>query len=205
MLPKKSYERCASRFSRPGSGLTLVEVILVLALLVVIGAVSAPLLQGSLSRAGLHSAGDLVRGAWAKGRLAAMQNGQTCVFRYEPGGGRFQIFALNQIGMPETNDLAPDDPATEHAAVDMLRLSENRLPDGVVFAGGDVAASNQLVALLPAAAAGPWSEPILFNPDGTTSDASVLLTNSHLTTIRVTLRGLTGISNAIDVASEAAQ
>ena len=51
-------------------GLTLVEVILVLALLVVIGAVSAPLLEGSFARAGLRHGGDLLRAAWGRARLA---------------------------------------------------------------------------------------------------------------------------------------
>jgi len=187
----------------PQRGLTLVEVILVLTLLVVIGAVSAPLLEGSFSRAELHGAGDLLRGAWAKARLAAMQTGQTCVFRFEPNGSRFQIVALNQLGLPEANELQPDDPNIEHKAVDMLRLSRSRLPDGVVFAAGDVSTSSQLMATLPGAAEGPWSAPVLFHPDGTTSDASVLLSNEQQTTIRVTLRGLTGISNTTDVASEA--
>ena len=187
----------------PQRGLTLVEVILVLTLLVVIGAVSAPLLEGSFSRAELHGAGDLLRGAWAKARLAAMQTGQTCVFRFEPNGSRFQIVALNQLGLPEANELQPDDPNIEHKAVGMLRLSRSRLPDGVVFAAGDVSTSSQLMATLPGAAEGPWSAPVLFHPDGTTSDASVLLSNEQQTTIRVTLRGLTGISNTTDVASEA--
>ena len=189
----------------PQRGLTLVEVILVLALLVVIGAVSMPLLESSFSRAGLHSAGDTLRGAWAKARLAAMQSGQTCVFRYEPNGSRFQIATLNELELPETSALQPDAAGTRREAVDMLRLPRNRLPDGVVFAAGDVATSTQLLATLPGAADGPWSQPILFYPDGTTSDASVLLSNSRQTMIRVTLRGLTGISNTTDVTSEALQ
>ena len=58
-------------------GLTLVEVILVLALLVVIAAVSTPLLEGSFTRAGLQGGGDLLRAAWGKARLAAMESGET--------------------------------------------------------------------------------------------------------------------------------
>jgi hypothetical protein len=48
-----------------------------------------------------------------------------------------------------------------------------------------------------------WSPPILFKPDGTTSDASVVLQNDRGETIRVTLRGLTGIASASEVGSEA--
>jgi prepilin-type N-terminal cleavage/methylation domain-containing protein len=182
-------------------GLTLVEVLLVLTLLVVVGAVTAPLLEGSFSRAGLNSAADVLRGAWAKARLAAMQTGQPYAFRLEPNGSRFQILALNELGLPESNVLEPET-NVEHKAVDMLRLPQTRLPDGIVFTAGEVSTSNQLLATIPGAAEGPWSSPIVFHPDGTTSDASILLSNSQQTTIRVTLRGLTGVSNTTDAPTE---
>ena len=54
------------------NGLTLVEVILVLSLLVVIGAISVPLLNGSFSRAHLNAAADLLRDAWSRSRLTAV-------------------------------------------------------------------------------------------------------------------------------------
>ena len=173
-----------------------------LALLVVIGAVSAPLLGGSFSRAGLRSGGDVLRGALARTRLAAMESGQTYVFRYEPNGSRYQILTLSEVGLPEGNVIAPDT-GGERDVSDRLRLSENRLPEGIVFATGNVSASSQLMATLGSTGEGPWSAPILFQPDGTTSDASILLTNGQQQTIRVTLRGLTGISNISDVGNEA--
>jgi hypothetical protein len=77
------------------------------------------------------------------------------------------------------------------------------LPDGVIFADAQVSSSNQLTATLGSTGGGSWSSPILFRPDGTTSDASVLLVNASGMTIRVTLRGLTGISNASEVGKEA--
>jgi len=181
--------------------LTLVEICLVLALLVVIGSFAIPLMDGGLARAALVGGGDLLRGAWAKARLTAMQSGQTHAFRFEPAGSRFQIVELGQLGLPEASE-APGEIAAA-APADMLRLPKNRLPDGVTFVSGDVANSNQVLATMPAAAEGPWSAPILFHPDGTTSDASLLLTNGRQATIRVTLRGLTGISNMTEIGSEA--
>ena len=185
------------------NGLTLIEVILVLSLLVVIGAVSVPYLNGSFSRAHLHGASDVVRDAFARGRLAAVQTGQTHVLRFEPKGSRYQIVPLDHLGLPETSALPPDDPDAEHSPHDMLRVSQARLPDNVIFAAGDVAASNQVAALLGAPADEAWSAPVLFNPDGTTSDASVLLQNDQGQTIRVTLRGMTGIASASEVGMEA--
>jgi prepilin-type N-terminal cleavage/methylation domain-containing protein len=194
----------AESAGRGHQGLTLVEVILVLALLVVIGAVSAPLLEGSFSRAGLQSAADVVRGAWSKARIAALQSGQTHVFRFEPHGGRFQVVLINDLGLPASNDLQPQIPGTEQRPVDMLRLSRSRLPDGVFFAAADISSSRQLAAMLPDVEGGSWSQPVVFHADGTTSDASLLLSNQNQNTIRVTLRGLTGISNTGHVDSEAA-
>ena len=187
----------------PRFGLTLLEVCLVLAILVVIAGISLPLMEGTLSRAALEGGSDLLRGAWAKARLAAMQSGETYVFRFEPQGSRFQIVALDSLGAPELNELAPDENDAEPFTSQIVSLSDNRLPDGIVFTGGDVSLSNQLMAMLPTATEGPWSQPILFHPDGTTSDAYVLLANNRQITMRVSLRGLTGISQTVDAESEA--
>jgi type II secretory pathway pseudopilin PulG len=194
----------APRPAAQTNGLTLIEVVLVLSLLVVVAAISVPYLNGAFSRAHLNSSSDVLRDAWSRARLAAMQTGETHVFRFEPKGARYQIVPLDKLSLPEANELTPDDPDAEHSPHDMLRLSQARLPDNVIFAAGDIAASNQVAALLGAPSDETWSAPILFNPDGTTSDASVLLQNDRGQTIRVTLRGMTGIATASDVGMEAA-
>jgi Tfp pilus assembly protein FimT len=190
--------------SRRKAGLTLVEVCLVLAILVAIAAITAPAMQGTFSRTALAGGGAIVREAFAKGRLTAMQTGKTQVFRFEPKGARFQLVELDSLGLPENSDLPPEDKDDEHSPSDMLRLSLNRLPDKVIFTAGDVSASNQVAALLGSPKDNVWSPPVLFNPDGTTSDATVLLENDRGQTIRVTLRGLTGIASASNVGREAA-
>ena len=182
-------------------GLTLVEVILVLALLVVISAVSAPLLEGSFTRASLQNGGDLLRAAWSRARLAAMESGQTHVFRFELRGSRYQITTLDSLSTPQA-DPVPEAEDARHDPSDLIRLGQDRLPDGIVFAVGDISASSQVEATLGPMPVGVWSGPILFHPNGTTSDASVLLANDKQQTIRVTLRGLTGISNASEVGKE---
>jgi Tfp pilus assembly protein FimT len=195
------FDDASRPVARP-NGLTLVEVILVLSLLVIIGAVSVPVMNGSFSRARLNGAADMLRDAWSRGRLAAMQSGKTCAFRFEPKGSRFQLRTLDELSLPESDELAPDDKDAEHEAVDILRLTQNRLPDDVIFAAGDVATSAQVLATLGSQKEAVWSDPILFNPDGTTSDASLVMQNDKGLTIRVTLRGLTGIASASDVGNE---
>jgi len=176
---------------------------LVLALLVVVGAMTMPALEGTISRTALTGGASIVRGGMAKARLQAMQSGQTQVFRVEPKGSRYQIIAFADLSLPESDALPTDDPDAEHSGYDRLRRPENRLPDGVRFVACDVAASAQAAAMLGDSKGNAWSDPILFNPDGTTSDASVLLQNDQGMTVRVILRGLTGIANAGNVGKEA--
>jgi Tfp pilus assembly protein FimT len=190
----------------PRQALTLFEVLLVLALLVVIAAVSMPLVANSLGRARLENSGELVRAAWGRARLSAMKAGEPYVFRYEPKGSRYQIAQLSAVNSEDAGDLNTVPPESEedaeYAEADMLRLAKSRLPMEIVFAAGDVSAVPQLAGAA-AATTGGWSQPILFYPDGTTSDASVLVANSSKETVRITLRGLTGISRAGEVANEA--
>jgi len=178
----------------------------VLALLVVISSVTVPLLSKSLSYTRLQHSGDLLRAAWGKARLAAMRSGESYVFRYEPKGSRFQIALLSAITAEDADDaniLPPEDAGdAEYAAQDILRLSRSRLLEEIVFASGNVASVPQMAAVA-AATKGGWSAPIVFYPDGTASDAVVLLANPAGLTLQVTLRGLTGISRAGQIGNEA--
>jgi hypothetical protein len=179
-------------------------VCLVLALLVVIGAISAPMLGGSFTRAALHGASDLLRGAWSRARLAAMESGQTYVFRFQPNGRAYQIVTLADLGAvgAEAVPVESVEGTEEEQPGDILRLAKNSLPSGITFASGEVSASSQVMATLGAPSGGAWSSPVLFHPDGTTSDATVVLANDAGQTVRVTLRGLTGSSNVSDVGAE---
>jgi type II secretory pathway pseudopilin PulG len=195
--------RAAHRPPRLGgpTGLTLVEVMLVLALLVVIGAIATPLLEGAFTRASLQNGGDLLRAAWSRARIAAMESGQAHVFRFECHGNRYIIKTLDVLGTAEGDPAVPFDDKPRDAS-DLIRTSEARLPDGITFASADIASSSQVEATLGKTPNGVWSSPIVFRPDGTTTDASVLLANEEQQTVRVTLRGLTGISNASEVGRE---
>jgi len=190
--------------ARPG-GFTLVEVILVLSLLVIVASVSMPYLNKSFSRAHLNAATDILRDALNRGRLTAMQSGEVQAFRCEPKGARFQLLVLDKLSLPESSVPPPDNTDGEHSENDILRLAPPRLPDNLIFADAEVAASNQVGAMLGKSKDDSWSMPILFNPDGTTSDASILLQSDQRRTIRITLRGVTGLVNSGAVGSEAAQ
>jgi prepilin-type N-terminal cleavage/methylation domain-containing protein len=207
------------------SGFTLIEVVLVLSLLVVIFAVSVPYLGSSFSRANLSGAADLVRGALARSRVKAMESGRAQVFRCERDNGEYKTIALadlelqnnsSGVGGNASYERANDsenredenssgDSSNENSPSDILRLEANRLPSDVKFAAVEVASSTMVAAIYGTAGDDSWSDPIVFNPDGTSSDASILLQNDREQTIRVTLRGLTGVATAGDIGSEEVQ
>lgn len=194
LYPVRGNTSSVHRNPHPRSAVTLIELMLVLVLLVIIASLSIPVLQGSLTQAKLENGAELLRSAWTRARLAATESGDTKVFRFEQNGSRFQVISLGELGLPEQATIQPDETG-EREAVDVLRLDEARLPDGVLFASADISASAQVSALTGGVAAGTvWSAPIVFRPDGTTSDAVVVLTNDTQQTIRVILRGLTGVS-----------
>ena len=140
-----------------------------------------------------------------KARLAAMQSGQTYVFRFEPNGSRFQIVTLDAIGLPRDERAARRRIPTRRARgrPTCLRLSQNRLPDGVIFAAGDVASSSQVWPRCRTCRPGPGRARSCFAPTARRPTPASSLSNDRQQTIRVTLRGLTGISNASDVGDEA--
>ncbi len=161
-----TFVSCVTRQSRPPRrrGLTLVEVCLVLALLVVIASFAIPLLGGAVERAIAHERRRAAASGLDRARLAAMQSGQTYVVRFEPNGSRFQVLSLNQLALPESQELPPDDPDVEHSPYDILRFFKNRLPDGVIFGRADVANSNQLTATMGSAGDGPGPRRSCFVP-----------------------------------------
>jgi len=119
-------------------GLTLIEICLVLTLLVVIASFAVPLLGGAIERRSLMSGAGLLQAGWTRARLAAMQSGQTYVVRCQPKGSQFQVLSLDQLVMPERQELPPEDPDTEQTPYDILRFFKTRLPSGVIFGRADV-------------------------------------------------------------------
>src|SRR4029079_17864040 len=188
-------KRTARRLSRPG--FTLFEVILVLVLLVVIGALTVPVLTGSFSRGQIRNASSVVVATWTEARLKAMDSGQPYLFRCQLKGAEFQVLSLAEFA---EGSAPPPSPPEEDDNV-RLRLSKKRLPSGVSFATAEFAPSQQLIAQV-GSTEGDWSSPIVFQPDGTCSDATVLLVNESKKTVRVTLRGITGAVRVGDIGTE---
>ena len=78
------------------------------------------------------------------------------------------------------------------------------LPDVVTFAGGSAALESRSQSIEQEIQdanmfSGDWSQPILFYPDGSSSDAWVIVANEREVGIRVSLRGMTSASRLSEV------
>jgi hypothetical protein len=220
-LARQSASRPAP--ARRRSGLTMLELLLVLALIVAVGAAAMPAFFGPLENYRLRKSAELVRTQWEKLRIQAMRSGQTMMFRFQVGGNRAQGGPWNTgedmlEGSPFAGGGMMMNPAAAMPAAGGMGLPggstyqlEEELPDQVMFVGVEAAASmrDAMIQQTAAAMAGPnqlpedqaWSPPILFYPDGTSSTVRLLLQNKQQTFIMIRLRGLTGVAEISDLMS----
>ena len=149
-------------------GFTMMELILVMALLIMVGALSAPSFVGWAENQRLRKSGDIVQTAWARARIRAMKSGETIVFRYEIGGSRYRVEAwqtpgemagfgfADQFGLNNNNSNDPlllpsadgDDPSLANDDTGLspsplgletgLESAEQVLPRGITFVGSEI-------------------------------------------------------------------
>lgn len=197
---------------RGRQGFTLLELLLVLALLVIVAALAVPALQGTMVNQRLRSAGDLLRSQMAKARVRAMKTGRTHAMWIEPEGARYRIepwmtgdealegnTAAAAVGGLAGGGAPASDPN--------LLITEEQLPEGVVFYVAETVQDNRamLAQQSTASASGATlgdAPPIIFYPDGTTSSARVAVTDGQGLFVLVSLRGLTGIALVTDPLTE---
>jgi prepilin-type N-terminal cleavage/methylation domain-containing protein len=196
---------------------TLLEILLVLAILVVIAAVATPSIARFARTQELRSSADVIRGEWARARVKAMKSGRVHVFVFEPDGRHYSVdYWIAEDDVLEAGDDAalkkPDsfsdatrDPAETNSSSTSAMFAEE-LPDGVRFLIGqseETARSAEVAADIEAAGTATdevtWSAPILFYSDGTTSTAEIILANKEGRAVRVSLRGLTGVAHVSEV------
>lgn len=184
-------------------GFTLVELLLVLALAVVLAALSWPAVRGPLSRMRLRQSAGQLEAIFAEAKYQAITTGDVYEVRYQRGGGRLEwspsvLFA--SYAEEEVKTTSEDTPSRRH---------EFSLPPGIAFADDATTLSvdDGVDAVSSAERAGvgetddasrDWSEPIWFYPDGTSSDAVIRLASRLGVAVQVRLRGLTGTARVED-------
>jgi type II secretion system protein H len=191
----------------PRRGFTLVELLLVLAILVILAATAAPILRGTMQDAALRSAADQIRVEMTRANVRAMKTGRIQVFRFEQGGTQFSVQPY--AAADDEIEAAPavqgfGNAEEEVASARLDKTLAVTLPEGVTFASGEALAEGRAMAIEQDISQsnrfeGDWSQPILFYPDGSSSDAYVIVVNQREVGIRIDLRGMTGAATLGDI------
>ena len=165
------------------AGFTLMESMAVLAVLLIIAAVTFPTFRGLTGNSDQKAAADVVRGRIADARGMAMEYGQPYRLAISADGTRIRL-------APDTQDFATL-PAAEYASGSAICL-ESRLDK--CTAG--LAADDDGVA---PGSDGEWQTVGTFLPDGTCREVGTIVTISEANypPLRIQLRGVSGSSRVL--------
>ena len=195
------------------SGFSLVELLIVMAVLAAVAGLVLPSMRGPLDKSRLTGAAKELQASLAKARSLAIRESSQVVFRYEISGDRYIIerapdvlntmitvledpsgAATTPSGLTTESAATPTQPidGTGESNLISLTLREGQLPVGVTFAEPVVSAS---VTSEPSAASlRRWSDPIRFEPSGRAQDATIRVAGQRDFVVDVTLRGLTAMA-----------
>lgn len=190
MHPLRDQRRPAES---PSGGFTLFEMLVVLALIAVAMAVTWPALQRMSNRQQLIQGAELARIRLLAARVHSVDHGVPYQFRFEPGGQRYCVLHGDELG---------ETPLAVGGGTVKLPISAGKLPGKAKFnrleigtTGGGMIPETRFSPLPDAhdLAIVEWSPPIVFQPDGSSLDQMITLTEPDSgITIELMLRGLTG-------------
>ncbi len=180
------------------AGFTLLELLLVLAVLITVAALSWPRMMRYIRENSLKQNVETVRRELASTRILAIESGLTYQFRFEPTAQAFVILPFDRP------DLVATDPQSTTSPKPKLKTIAGHLstdcqfepvPDKSGHSTGGQPLPEMWLALLKDGALysqTSWSQPILFRPNGEAQDARLLIRDKVGNSIELTVRGLTG-------------
>jgi len=182
-----------SRF-RGRPGFTLLELLVVVAILVVMAALVAPNVVSQVQETRVAQAAESVRDIIARSRTFALDTGIDYQFRYEPNGRKFVVLPV-ELEPSDSNSTGGRSETSNY-----LRLS-GELNEGFRLLAADD--DNQRIESLEANWFGQldnalqlsqatWSSPIVFRFDGTADDADLQVTTDERLAADLSVPGLTG-------------
>jgi prepilin-type N-terminal cleavage/methylation domain-containing protein len=177
---------CKSR-----SAFTLFEMVLVLAVLVVLAAVTYPAFDAMYGGYRVTGAADVIRAAWASARAHALDEGRPYRFAVVPGKGNYRI-APDSPEFWTGNGPQQDGPNPAFVLEEALQKVRFVHPDALRDGGTELSGD----ASLPVGSIDPgmWSLVATFMPDGSArEDIEIVLHGRGARPLLLKLRGLTGV------------
>jgi prepilin-type N-terminal cleavage/methylation domain-containing protein len=177
--------------ARRRRGYTLMEMVLVMAILVILAAVGYPTVDSMYDGIRLQAGADSVRAAWADAQSRAVDEGRPYRFAVLPGKGNYRVAPHGAENWGGAVGLSDSGEGQGPALV-----LEEALPKGVVFtnAQGEGLGGGQTVVAAESIDPSQWQTVAVFLPDGTAEDdAEIVLHMPGTRPIVVQLRALTGV------------
>jgi type II secretion system protein H len=171
-------------------GYTLLEILLVMAVVVALAALVVPSFQPMYRQYRVAAAADTVKAGMLQARAQAVEEGRPYVFGVLYGKGNFRVAPQGQsywsnAGMPQQDENGQKP-----------YVYESALPSDIVFSEkpGDAAPTDADTALDPKDVnPGQYKQLVVFLPDGTArQNVEVTLSKDQAVPTVVRLRGLTG-------------
>lgn len=220
------------RVPRFRSAFTLLELLMVLAVMTMIVALGVPSVSRLLARARFKDGVFELQAELSRTRLLSMKTGQAYLFRYLPGTGQYQVVTkslfeeersrqMNQNKTPAGGSLNAAagenqaDPNTVRTLSSDVRITGGVISDGTGVrlstdskGTGEADLGSRVVGSLTTvpgtgSLVERWSEPIVFYPNGRTSNAVFFLASGGAVPFysEIALRGFTGSVRVSTIAS----
>ncbi len=191
------------RRHQPRFALTLMELLLVLAILVIVLGIAAPTLFRAFETQRLQKSADLVRTELLRARNRAIRSGEDYVFYFGPRTGNFGSAPYSSTfsgGVTQGQ-------MTEGMRTSKFEFGDGLLPEKVLFVSGQVDLDSRDMAMLEESGDMTGnvgvgnSEQIIFYPDGSCQDGKVIITLNEELYMQIGIRGLTGTVKVSDILS----
>ena len=193
---------------------TLLELLLTLSLLVMISALTWPMMSRAFDGQRLRTAADQVRTQMGIARAEAITSGTVYAMQFQLATGQYVIqpwdAELASAAMqPPGTTFGPATDPNQPLISSTARVINGQLPEGIVFfSGGEMmngtspaGGFGMTAPAVPGQAATVMQSPqaLLFYPDGTSTSGQVWLVNTRERYVPIELRGLTGIAKVGEI------
>ena len=166
-----------------------------MSIIIVLLGLASPAINNMFQRTALDRGADRVRAAMGEARVKAIKEGDVYAVFIAQGSNWFDVgpFANSrqQISRAQRDQNIAGQQGNSG-------FEENLLPNGVRFASTQALSDSRAAEVLSGTSSnGGGLQQVLFYPDGTSQDASIVMQNQIGGIVEIQLRGLTGLSKTV--------